>query len=582
MKSNMATGESSLKQPLKGWRWLTAWIFLIFGLSALTWIILGLTSNDSFNPAIFDRGLLSIGIAIAIAILLAVLVHCLFSWRNLKRLRLGIACLAGLVALFYAEEDIRGKLAWSRFKANWEAKGEKFNFSGFIPASVAEDQNFAMAPVVATSYRRILDSNGQKISPPDTNVVDQLQMPLDLDNSGPAHANGNWQKGIRSNLEPWQRYYRKLSQTTNVFPVASQPQSPAGDVLLALSKYESNVEQLRQAAARPASRFPLNYSSEEPFAILLPHLAPLKGCAVLLRQRSVAEIEDGQSAAALADIRLALSLIDKIRSEPFLISHLVRIAMLQITEQAIWEGLAAHCWNDAQLSELNQQLGGLDFVADYAAAMRGENACHVATVDFLRHRPGLLDSIGESSDHHSFRLGDLGGCLIPSGWFSQNELRCSRFILEQFLPVADVSRQTFSPDLVAQAGQSLLAMRLTPYTLLCKMLLPALTKSAHRFAFAQAALNLSRIACALERYRIAKGKYPDTLEALATEFIAKIPSDPIGGQPMRYHLDDDQHLVLYSIGWNEKDDDGHVVLTSSGSVDLDKGDWVWRYSDEGL
>ena len=43
-----------------------------------------------------------------------------------------------------------------------------------------------------------------------------------------------------------------------------QPQTPAADVLLALSKYDSTIEELRGAAALPASRFPLNYDSQDP------------------------------------------------------------------------------------------------------------------------------------------------------------------------------------------------------------------------------------------------------------------------------------------------------------------------------
>jgi hypothetical protein len=36
---------------------------------------------------------------------------------------------------------------------------------------------------------------------------------------------------------------------------------------------------------------------------------------------------------------------------------------------------------------------------------------------------------------------------------------------------------------------------------------------------------------------------------------------------------------LYSVGWNETDDGGVVVLDKSSSqgVNLDQGDWVWRY-----
>jgi hypothetical protein len=35
--------------------------------------------------------------------------------------------------------------------------------------------------------------------------------------------------------------------------------------------------------------------------------------------------------------------------------------------------------------------------------------------------------------------------------------------------------------------------------------------------------------------------------------------------------------VLDSAGWNETDDDGQVAFTKDGSVDVNTGDWVWRY-----
>ena len=63
------------------------------------------------------------------------------------------------------------------------------------------------------------------------------------------------------------------------------------------------------------------------------------------------------------------------------------------------------------------------------------------------------------------------------------------------------------------------------------------------------------------------------------QFTLKIPRDPIGGQPLHYLLTDDGRFILYSVGWNEKDDGGFVSFNRSGSVDLDRGDWVWRYQE---
>jgi hypothetical protein len=77
-------------------------------------------------------------------------------------------------------------------------------------------------------------------------------------------------------------------------------------------------------------------------------------------------------------------------------------------------------------------------------------------------------------------------------------------------------------------------------------------------------VNLARTACALERYRLAHGKYPQTLDSLAPQFIAKLPHDPIGGQPLHYRTTDDGQFILYSVGWNEKDDGGIVSHDQHG------------------
>ena len=49
--------------------------------------------------------------------------------------------LAVFVSLFYAEEDWRGWHAWQKFKREWEAKGEKFDFASVVPpAKLAEGE----------------------------------------------------------------------------------------------------------------------------------------------------------------------------------------------------------------------------------------------------------------------------------------------------------------------------------------------------------------------------------------------------------------------------------------------------------
>jgi len=169
--------------------------------------------------------------------------------------------------------------------------------------------------------------------------------------------------------------------------------------------------------------------------------------------------------------------------------------------------------------------------------------------------------------------------LIPTGWLYQNQYRCARMMVEYLLPAADVNQGTFSPALVRHGGAALETeiKPASPFNVLERLMLPGLGAGARRFAYAQSSVNLARTAIALERYRLAQGAYPEALDALVPQFIAKLPHDVIGGQPLHYHLEANGQFVLYSVGWNEADDGGEVGLTKNGNLDNATGDWVWRY-----
>jgi tetratricopeptide (TPR) repeat protein len=390
---------------------------------------------------------------------------------------------------------------------------------------------------------------------------------------------GNWTTARTTDLKPWQTYYRDLGKTNLAahIPVTAQSQSPAADVLLALSKYDPVIEKLWRDSALPFSRFPVKYDTDPPAEILIPHLAAVKRYAQVLQLRAIAELQNGQSEKAMDDVKLLLRLAESIHNEPFLISHLVRIAILQITLQPVYEGLAKHEWSDEQLVALDSELAKLDLLADYKLSMRGEMGLHGGNIDYLiRNRRELFNmtsGTGASSGPPFI------SSLIPTGWFYQNRLGCARMVVEYYIPVADVNQQTVSPAAVRHADEVLRVETkgTTPYNILERMLLPALGNAVKKFAYAQSSVDLARVAIALERYRLAHGEYPESLNALAPQFMEKVPRDVIGGGPLKYRRTSDGQFVLYSIGWNERDDGGVVGLTKGGATDINQGDWVWRY-----
>jgi hypothetical protein len=542
--------------------------------------------------------------AAAVAFVFYGLVWWLLCRRNFKRFLFGLACLATLIALFYAEEDWRGWHAWNSFKHEWEAKGEHFDMAGVTPAPVPDDQNFAMAPIWIESIKAMLGPKnarqwfGDKF--PDngrTNFIDRLAMNIyrERDNGNTNMNFGSWQNPRLPDLQPWQDYYRNPKAdpnirpnpakrnpvVTNEFPIAPQPQTPAADVLLALSKYDSPIEELRAASRLPESRFPLKYDNESPAAILLPHLAVLKRCSQVLQLRAIAELQNGQPDKALDDVKLLLRLTDSIRTEPILISQLVRIAMWQITLQPVYEGLAEQRWSDEQLVALDAELVNVDFLAAYKLSMNGDLGCINKEMDRVRRHPEALEGYtgGDEYDNNQRLPGNLITRLIPTGWFYQNQYRYTRIMVEYYIPVADTNHGVFSPALLRRSDAVVTAeiKSTSPFNRLEKMVLPSLGHAATKFAHAQASMDLARTAIALERCRLAHGEYPESLDALAPQFIARVPHDVIGGRPLKYRRTQDGQFVLYSIGWNETDDGGVVGFKKDGAVDNNQGDWVWRY-----
>src|SRR5205809_2909324 len=85
---------------------------------------------------------------------LARFVRWLFSWRGLRRVLIVLAWAATLIAVFYAEENWRGRSAWNKCRRELEARGEQLDFKVFIPKPVPDEQNFAATPFIQSWFAK--------------------------------------------------------------------------------------------------------------------------------------------------------------------------------------------------------------------------------------------------------------------------------------------------------------------------------------------------------------------------------------------------------------------------------------------
>ncbi len=528
----------------------------------------------------------------------------LFRWRFLRRVVFGLVCFATLVALFYAEENVRGKRAWDGYVRERTAKGEKVYFSEFIPPPVADAENLVLCPLLKPAldldFRTVTNGNVIRLvrGPNlwrDTNGLHRLQRlsrtwslteyhRATQGQSDPAAAKlrkvsnallkrleeGSALTNGWLDLTGWAALYRT---GTNLAGVPAM-NSPATEVLLALRPLEEDLGELaKEAARRPLARWPIYYNTNDPAGILLPHLARSKSIVALLQLRASASLAAGKTEEGLADLRLGFRMAETFRDEPFWISQLVRNACYGLLFQPLKEGLARHQFSDEQLTQVQRELARVDLLANYQHSMYSERGFQSYWNGYLKY---LRTTNFDWKKIGNIELGSglpLALAIMPSGWIYRNQIELCRLYDDFCLPGVDLKLRRVYPKAGAGAEKRLSEIP-RRFRVLSTLFFPAI--SPRKFAQSQTQLDQALIACALERHQLVHGGYPEKLDTLSPRFMERIPHDLITGEPVKYHRTDNGQYLLYCMGWNERDDGGVEAKTIKGKLDLAQGDWVWR------
>ena len=449
----------------------------------------------------------------------------LISGRIQKRIWVSIGIFILLAALVAQSLKWADRSEWENWKAKWEAKGDKFDIASVIPPKVPDHQNFAKSQFFAPLFDHDADS------PKFNEARDRFDIKTA---SSLRYA---WRKGKHRDFVVWESAF-----------------------------YESDLAKLADDLKRPHCRFNIRY--EDGFAAVLPHLSTMKNAATLFAVSSAQRLSKGDTTGAWQDTLNGIRLGEQLRTEPFLISQLVRIAILEINFQTYWEGQVNHQWSAEQLTAFQETFQSIDLLAGMESAIRAErnmiNHWFTSVAQGGTQTQGF-DELNSSLDY------------FPAFFFYGNQYQINRILTEIILSGIDVSNHRLNVHQFKKMEEEILDLKssfLSFRHAIALMMLPGLDKYALKVSQTQAALDQSAIVAALERYRLAEGSYPEKLAALRPKFIAKIPGDLFHNQGLVYRINEDDSFTLYSTGYNETDDGGEFFI-SGESIDFAKGDWPW-------
>lgn len=462
--------------------------------------------------------------------------------KLMKRTALALVAAAALLGAIHGEEYLRGRGAYARWRSSQEAAGMSYDLAPYAPAPLPDGENFGAAPIVASAVR------GE--SRPKTG-------PFPSEAFLAPRTAGNWLAGAGADWAAWNR------------DLAGE------DLDTALQPWKADLDAWVEASRRPGCRLPIPYGREGD-AAPMPALLGMRMVARMLRVRALGHLHAGRTEAAFQDTLAGLRMIRHLQREPHLITQLLRNAWVTLYFQPLWEGLADHAWTDAQLAAFQEELRPLDVLASQRTSWRFERAL----------APGLASTAGggqvlaslllgtDEPDKHPLARKALG-VLLPRGWVYLNFRAMDETIARDLEPVLDPVAHRVRADLQRKALAHLNATAGRPWRRMPALYLPALFDQNVRIARNQAAIDMARIACGLERHRLSRRAYPASLADLAPAYLADLPSDIMNGQPYGYRLEGPA-FRLWSVAWNGVDDGGLLAQDkASRALDPDKGDWVW-------
>lgn len=281
----------------------------------------------------------------------------------------------------------------------------------------------------------------------------------------------------------------------------------------------------------------------------------------LLALNAMVHAERGEADEAARSLRHVWRLGDALEEAPFQINHILRaFSYFQMTDQL--ERVLNHTdFSEESLAELQETLTGTNWSGAAKKALTEEFVLTIETWGFegsiLSHP--YTDTLGESD-----YLRWLNGVYRGAGLLDMDQLIYVSFMRHLIGDAAGLPmpRKRIKVQRIEESIKQIPDL----YTQLTKMNVSS-SRSILTNASTLTDIRNAQAALAVERYRLAHDRLPDTLADLTPEFLDAVPLDPFTGDPLKY-IQHEEGYTVYSVGKDSTDNGGIEGYVDDPNTDI--------------
>ncbi len=332
-----------------------------------------------------------------------------------------------------------------------------------------------------------------------------------------------------------------------------------------LAKASAALTAASKVALMPRGRFHLVWSHDA-MSTPMSQLQAARELAQLLRLGAFQQAQDRDLEGAIASCRAILNTGRSIGDEPFAISQLVRLWCLRLSLRTLERVLAQSEVSEETLQTVQRFLEDQEKEPLILMAARAERAnihqfLEVAEAGRLdRASYGMMSRTGSYKIDNLLDRGKARGCHAAYLRFLTQCVEISELPPEEQVvrfQQLNMKEPENIPELLAGLNRD------SGFKVIARL-----------FHYDLAFLRCGIAAVAVERYRLANGRWPNNLDELMPRYLSVVPLDPFDGQQLRYRRLEDG-VLIYTIGAERKDDGGQRVRIRAGAPDVDVGFQLW-------
>ncbi|TMQ31103.1 MAG: hypothetical protein E6K70_23205 [Planctomycetota bacterium] len=339
-----------------------------------------------------------------------------------------------------------------------------------------------------------------------------------------------------------------------------------------LKRASAALAELYQIADKPRGRYPITYAKDF-ISTSPPHTPETRILAELLSYDGLVRAQDQNLEGALTACRCIIHAQRAVGDEPMLISLLVRMALHRLALGDLERILAQGELGEAALARMQKLLEEEAGEPLFLIGARGERGMEDGVLTAIQNGDLRLQSLsglsksalggkGDPNALHNLRL------MITPGAIKADRAALLRFNNE----VVAIARRP-----IEEQGALLeqLEAKVNDLPWISGLLTPAWSKLIDGFRRDKADLRCALVMVAAERYRKARGRWPETLADLVPAYLDAAPTDPYDGKALRLRRTR-EGVVIYSVSVDGQDDGGN--LDERPMKGTDRGFRLWNVS----